>query len=133
MGLAVRYPRQRSRVEVPVERRPAPAPIIDIGINTIDLYSRIIASAATLFVNGPAGVHESELGSTGTKELWSAVAAAAGHSVIGGGDTVASAGRFVDLDDIGFVSTAGGALIRFLSGQPLPLLEAMEKAASSHD
>jgi phosphoglycerate kinase len=45
-------------------------------------------------------------------------------TAIGGGDTVASANRFVDLDDIGFVSTAGGALIRFVSGQPLPLLEA---------
>ncbi|MGZ5385492.1 MAG: phosphoglycerate kinase, partial [Acidimicrobiia bacterium] len=58
------------------------------------------------------------------------IADAAGYSVIGGGDTVASARRFIDLADIGFVSTAGGALIRYLSGQPLPLLQAMEKAAS---
>ena len=57
------------------------------------------------------------------------MAAAPGKSVIGGGDTVASAGRFVDLDDIGFVSTGGGALVRFLSGQPLPMLEAMQRAA----
>ena len=53
-----------------------------------------------------------------------AVAAAPAMTAIGGGDTVASAKRFVDLDDIGFVSTAGGALIRFVSGQPLPLFEA---------
>ena len=118
-----------NRREISVAALPAPAPIIDIGSETIETYRRAIASAATIFVNGPAGVYESEVGSKGTRELWSAVAAANGYSVIGGGDTVASARRFIDLDDIGFVSTAGGALIRYLSGQPLPLLEAMEKAA----
>jgi phosphoglycerate kinase len=126
----VAYDGGGTRVELKVNELPAAAPIIDIGLETIEAYRRIIASAATIFVNGPAGVYESEVGSRGTRELWSAIAAAGGHSVIGGGDTVASARRFVDLNDIGFVSTGGGALIRYLSGQPLPLLEAMEKAAS---
>jgi phosphoglycerate kinase len=126
----VAYDGGGTRVELKVNELPAAAPIIDIGLETIEAYRRIIASAATIFVNGPAGVYESEVGSRGTRELWSAIAAADGHSVIGGGDTVASARRFVDLNDIGFVSTGGGALIRYLSGQPLPLLEAMEKAAS---
>jgi phosphoglycerate kinase len=127
----VAYEAEGTRVELKIDELPAPGPIIDIGSATIDAYRRVIASAATIFVNGPAGVYESEVGSQGTRELWSAVAATDGHSVIGGGDTVASARRFIDLDDIGFVSTAGGALIRYLSGQRLPLLEAMEKAASS--
>jgi len=65
----------------------------------------------------------------GTRTLWEALAKAKGTSVIGGGDTVASAARFINLDDLNFVSTGGGALIRFLSGQRLPLLEAMERAA----
>ena len=47
-------------------------------------------------------------------------------TAIGGGDTVASASTYVDLDDITFVSTGGGALIRYVSGQPLPLIEAFE-------
>ena len=89
----------------------------------------LIADAATIFVNGPAGVYESPAGEPGTRRLWEAVAEATGDSVIGGGDTVASARRFVDLNDIGFVSTAGGALVRFISGQPLPMLEAMQRAA----
>jgi len=118
------------RHEVAVADLPAPAPIIDIGTNTIDLYRRIIDTAATIFVNGPAGVYESEPAELGTKELWSAVAGATAASVIGGGDTVASAHRFIDLDDIGFVSTGGGALIRYLSGMELPLIAAMERAAS---
>jgi phosphoglycerate kinase len=125
----VAYDEGGSRIEMPVAQLPAPAPIIDIGTETINTYRDILDTAATIFVNGPAGVYESEPGAKGTRELWSAIAGAAGHTVIGGGDTVASARRFTDLDDIGFVSTAGGALIRYLSGQPLPLLQAMEKAA----
>lgn len=118
-----------SRVEIPVTGLPAQAPIIDIGAETVRAYRSAIDEAATIFVNGPAGVYESEVGSKGTQELFTAIADADGFSVIGGGDTVASARRFVDLADIGFVSTAGGALIRYLSGQPLPLLAAMTKTA----
>lgn len=130
MPVDVAYDDAGVRTELPVARLPAPAPIIDIGSETIGVYREVLAAAATIFVNGPAGVYESEVGDKGTRELWSAIAGAAGYSVIGGGDTVASARRFIDLNDIGFVSTAGGALIRYLSGQPLPLLQAMEKAAS---
>jgi phosphoglycerate kinase len=116
------------RREMNVTDLPADRMIVDIGQSTIDEYRSVIREAATIFVNGPAGVYEYEVGAVGTRALWEAVADAPGRSVIGGGDTVASARRFVDLGDIGFVSTGGGALIRYLSGQALPLLEAMEKA-----
>ncbi|MGB5167539.1 MAG: phosphoglycerate kinase [Acidimicrobiia bacterium] len=118
------------RREIDVEDLPADHLLIDVGSETVAAYKTVIAHAATLFVNGPAGVYESAAGEYGTRSLWEAVAASDGYSVIGGGDTVASARRFVDPDDIGFISTGGGALIRFLSGQPLPLIEAMEKAAA---
>ena len=117
------------RREVGVADLPTDHLLIDVGSETVAAYEAVIADAATLFVNGPAGVYESAAGEYGTRSLWEAVAAADGYSVIGGGDTVASARRFVDPDDIGFISTGGGALIRFLSGQPLPLIDAMEKAA----
>jgi phosphoglycerate kinase len=93
----------------------------------MDDYEARIAAAGTIFVNGPAGVYEQEVGAEGTRRLWRAVAAADGTSVIGGGDTVSSAGRFIDTDQIDFVSTGGGALIRYLSGVRLPLLEAMNR------
>ena len=121
--------RSGERVEMRVEDLPVDDMIVDVGATTIAAYRDIIATAATIFVNGPPGVYESEVGAPGTRGLWEAVAAAPGLSVIGGGDTVASATRFIDLGEIGFVSTGGGALIRFLSGQRLPLLEAMERAA----
>lgn len=117
------------RVEIEVADLPTDRLIIDIGSQTVARYEGLIAGAATIFVNGPAGVYESAAGQYGTRHLWEAVASASGNSVIGGGDTVASARRFVNLDDIDFVSTGGGALVRFLSGQSLPMLEAMERAA----
>ncbi len=113
------------RVEIPLTELPVPELIIDIGSKTIEAYERLIARAATIFVNGPAGMYERDIAAEGTRRLWEAVAAADGQSVIGGGDTVSSAARFVSTEDIGFVSTGGGALIRYLSGQKLPLLEAM--------
>jgi phosphoglycerate kinase len=116
------------RREIAVDALPTDRLLIDIGHETVASYEETISGAATIFVNGPAGVYESPAGEYGTRRLWQAVAAAPGHSVIGGGDTVASANRFVDLGEIGFVSTGGGALIRYLSGQALPLLDAMERA-----
>jgi phosphoglycerate kinase len=79
-------------------------------------------------VNGPPGVYENDLFVDGTRAVWNAVAAAQGYSVIGGGDTVSAATKYVDLDKINYVCTAGGAMVRFLSGKKLPLIEAMEKA-----
>ncbi len=121
------------RIELKIGELPTNRLIIDIGSETIERYEHMVQSAATIFVNGPAGVYESPAGEPGTRRLWKAVAAARGQSVIGGGDTVASAGRFIDLNDIGFVSTAGGALVRFISGQPLPMLEAMQRAAAREE
>jgi phosphoglycerate kinase len=122
---------QEGRRELEVSELPAGALVADIGEATIRAYEEEIAAAGTVFVNGPAGAYERAGAEVGTRRLWAAVAAAPGTTAIGGGDTVASAARFVDLDDIDFVSSGGGALIRFVSGQPLPLLEAFEAASAS--
>lgn len=116
-----------NRREIVVSNLPVDTLIVDVGAETIAAYEREIATAGTVFVNGPAGAYEQPGADVGTRRLWAAVAATSGQTVIGGGDTVASAGRFVDLGAINFVSTGGGALIRFLSGQPLPLLEAFRR------
>jgi len=116
------------RGEVSVDELPVEKQIIDIGPNTIEKYKKIIEKAGTIFVNGPAGIYEREIGAYGTKELWRIIGEAKGYSVIGGGDTVASATRLGDLAKIGYVCTGGGALICFLSGTKLPLVEAMKKA-----
>jgi phosphoglycerate kinase len=124
------------RHEITAEELPSQGLIIDIGAKTVAEYGKILKRAGTIFVNGPAGVYEQEIGAYGTRALWQIICDAEGYSVIGGGDTVASASRLGDLSKIDHVSTGGGALIRFLSGIKLPLLEAMKrgvKAASQSD
>ncbi len=116
------------RHEVAVADLPAEELIVDIGAETIRAHEDEIAGAGTVFVNGPAGAYEQTGADVGTRRLMAAVAAAPGMTVIGGGDTVASAKRFIDLADIGLVSTGGGALVRFVSGEALPLLEAFRIA-----
>lgn len=125
MPLDVAVEREGARLELSVDELPVHEPIIDIGEMTIAAYEERIATSATIFVNGPAGVYESDKGAKGTLRLWEAVASAEATTVIGGGDTVSSAERFIDTSRLDFVSTGGGALIRYLSGQRLPLLEAM--------
>jgi len=101
--------------------------ISDIGDQTIEEFSAIVAAAKTILVNGPPGIYESEMFDKGTRSLWTAVADAKGFTVVGGGDSVTSFARFVDTSKLDYVSTAGGALIRYLSGVELPLLRAMSK------
>jgi len=111
------------RTVLPIADLPTDQLIVDIGSETIATYEAEIAAAGTVFVNGPAGAYEREGSDTGTRRMWAAVAATTATSLIGGGDTVASARKFVDTSKINHVSTGGGALIRFVSGQPLPLFE----------
>jgi phosphoglycerate kinase len=122
------YEEDGKRCEISVEDLPVEKMFMDIGTKTIAAYEQVIAGAGTLFVNGPPGVYENELFENGTKAIWNAIAVADGYSVIGGGDTVTAAAKYVDLNDINYVCTAGGAMVRFLSGKKLPLMVAMDNA-----
>lgn len=86
---------------------------MDIGHETAAIYSRKLAEAKPIFVNGPAGVYEKNLFEYGAQAIWKAVADSPGYSVIGGGDTVNAAQKYVGLEDIGYVCTAGGAMVRY--------------------
>jgi phosphoglycerate kinase len=116
------------RQEITAEELPSQGLIIDIGPKTVAEYGKILKKAGTIFVNGPAGIYEQEIGAYGTRALWQIIGGAGGYSVIGGGDTVASLSRLGDLSKIDHVCTGGGALIRFLSGIKLPLVEAMKRS-----
>lgn len=126
--LDLAYEKDGKRCELSVEDLPAEEMFMDIGSKTIQAFRKVIEGAGTIFVNGPAGVYENRLFENGTKEIWKAIAGAKGYSVIGGGDTVSAAARFIDTDQINYVCTAGGAMVQFLSGKKLPLIEAMRKA-----
>jgi phosphoglycerate kinase len=100
--------------------------LFDIGKKTIELFVDKIRSAGTVFVNGPPGVYENSLFEYGTKMIFNALASTEAYTVIGGGDTVSAATKYIDLTKINYICTAGGAMIRFLSGKKLPLIEAFK-------
>lgn len=102
--------------------------IMDVGSVTCDRYDAILQAAGSIFVNGPAGVYEDKRFADGTRRIWQSIARSPAYSVIGGGDTVSAAGKMIDLGQISYVCTAGGAMVRFLSGKKLPLVAAMEDA-----
>jgi len=100
--------------------------IMDIGIETVSMLSELIPEFDIVVINGPAGVFEDERFSLGTYEILKAVAKA-GYSVVGGGH-IASATRMFGLESkMSHVSVAGGACIRYLSGEKLPALEIIKE------
>jgi phosphoglycerate kinase len=120
------------RRELPREALPAPGLIVDAGRRTVEAYSTRIAVAGTVFVNGPAGVYEEDASAFGTDALWEAMAASPAFTVIGGGDSIAAARKFGQLEGFSYVCTAGGGLVRFLAGEPLPVVNALAEAAAGH-
>lgn len=113
--------------ELPSERL-----IVDVGERTVARYIGVINAAATIFVNGPAGMYEDAVSAWGTQQLWNAIADAPGYSVIGGGDSVAAGAKFKVLERMGYVCTSGGGMVRFLSGQELPVISALRRAAKHY-
>lgn len=108
------------------EEIPAGYKGLDIGPSTIELFKGEIASAKTIFWNGPMGVFELEPFEAGTKAVAAAVARNnTASSIIGGGDSVAALKKFGLEDRVTFVSTGGGASMRLLEGEPLPGVEAL--------
>jgi phosphoglycerate kinase len=99
---------------------------LDIGPTTVELYKGAIATARTIFWNGPMGVFELTPFETGTREVATAVARNnRAASIVGGGDSVAALKKF-DLEErVTFVSTGGGAAMKLLEGTPLPGVEAL--------
>jgi len=116
------------RKEIALDDLPVGRLLVDIGEQTVRRYTEVIRQAATIFVNGPAGVYEQPVSALGTERLWTTIAEAPGYSVIGGGDSVAAAARFGVRDRMGYVCTSGGGMVRFLSGQALPVVEALRRA-----
>ena len=120
------YEEAGARKEVALKDLPLDdAMMLDIGAQSVAIFEEELMKAGTIFVNGPAGVYENELFSYGTDRIWNAIAKSSAYSVIGGGDTVTAASKFIDLKEVNYVCTAGGAMVRFLSGKRLPLIEAM--------
>jgi phosphoglycerate kinase len=105
---------------VPVDIIPADQAIFDIGPETVARYCRQIASARTVFWNGPMGVFERGPFANGTLGIARCVADATAYTVVGGGDSLAAIDAAGVAEHIGHISTGGGASLEYLEGRVLP-------------
>ena len=102
---------------------------VDIGPETIRLFSGEIAKARTIFWNGPMGVFEIKDCARGTFAITEAIAANKNAvSIIGGGDSVKAVKKAKVADKVTFISTGGGASLELLEGKELPGVAALSEA-----
>ncbi len=118
-----------ARKEAAVGEIPEEAAAVDIGRETAALYREKILAAKTVFVNGPMGVFEKPETEFGTKAVWQALADTEGFTVVGGGDSITATEKYGMTDRMGYICTGGGALIRFLSGEELPVVKALRRGS----
>src|SRR5574344_2977936 len=102
---------------------------LDIGPNTIKVFTDVIVNSKTILWNGPCGVFEIDKFAVGSKAIAEAIVAATSKgafSLIGGGDSVACINKFGMADKVSYVSTGGGALLEAIEGKVLPGIAAIQ-------
>jgi phosphoglycerate kinase len=104
---------------------------LDIGPETAGTFADVVASAGTVFWNGPVGMFEDDRFAAGTRTVAQAVADAKGFSIVGGGDSASALDRLGLAGRVGFVSTGGGASLELLEHGDLPGLEALRHAINA--
>ncbi len=103
--------------------------ILDIGPQTAAMLAAKISTAATIVWNGPVGVFEFDQFATGTQTLALAIAKSSAFSIAGGGDTLAAIAKYDIADQVGYISTGGGAFLEFLEGKTLPAVDILMQRA----
>lgn len=99
---------------------------MDIGPKTIKKFTEIISTAKTIVWNGPLGKFEEPPFDKGTKAILKAVISSGAFSLVGGGESVQVLEQENMMEKISFVSTGGGAMLEYLSGNPMPGVEVLE-------
>lgn len=101
---------------------------LDIGEETVALFSDVIMKSKTILWNGPAGVFEMPNFQKGTVSIAKAIAESTSKgafSLVGGGDSVAAVNKFGLADKVSYVSTGGGAMLEYIEGKELPGVKAI--------
>jgi phosphoglycerate kinase len=124
--------KEGDRIEMDVRQLEIGDKIYDLGPKTVEHYSKLIAGAGTVFISGPAGFFEKENFSYGTKELLISVANSMATTIVSGGHLTSALKKYGLAEKIDHISTAGGALVLYLTGEKLPMIKALEDAAIKH-
>jgi phosphoglycerate kinase len=103
---------------------------LDIGPASAERYAEQVASAGSVFWNGPMGAFELEPFAAGTRRVAEAVAQAPGVTVVGGGDSAAALAQFGLEQTVDHLSTGGGATLELVEGRALPGVEALDGASA---
>ncbi len=101
---------------------------LDIGEETVKMFSDVIMKSNTILWNGPAGVFEMPNFQKGTVSIAKAIAESTSKgafSLVGGGDSVAAVNKFGLADKVSYVSTGGGAMLEYIEGKELPGVKAI--------
>ena len=104
--------------------------ILDIGPETAKRLANQLMQAGTIVWNGPVGVFEFEAFENGTKTIAKAIAASSAFSIAGGGDTLAAIAKYGIEQQVGYISTGGGAFLEVLEGKTLPAFEVLARRAA---
>ncbi|WP_309492277.1 phosphoglycerate kinase [Candidatus Hecatella orcuttiae] len=123
---------KNGRMEIETSSLPTDSPVMDIGKKTVEKYSEMIKKAKTVFFSGPPGMFEREEFASGTERLLKVIVESGVFSVVGGGHSVTALEKYSLRDKVSYVSTGGGALVRYLSGEELPVVTALKKAAKRY-
>lgn len=100
--------------------------ILDVGPKTAAQFAELLKNAKTILWNGPVGVFEVDAFGNGTATLAAAISDSQGFSIAGGGDTLAAIDKYGVTDQIGYISTGGGAFLEFVEGKVLPAVAVLE-------
>jgi phosphoglycerate kinase len=115
---------------IPIDAVGAADRILDVGPDTAARLGEIVANAGTIVWNGPVGVFEFAQFAGGTRTIAAAIANSPAFSIAGGGDTLAAIAKFDIADQVGYISTGGGAFLEFLEGKTLPAIAVLEERAA---
>ena len=104
--------------------------ILDIGPLSAAALAKQLRAAGTIVWNGPVGVFEFEAFAGGTRTIARAIAQSDAFSIAGGGDTLAAIAKYGITEQIGYISTGGGAFLEVLEGKTLPAFEVLGRRAA---
>ena len=133
--IADKFDNDANTKETPIDKIPVGWMGLDIGTESVELFTSVIKNSKTILWNGPLGVFEMPKFEKGTVSIAKAIAEATTNgafSLVGGGDVVGAIKKYNLQDQVSFISTGGGAMLEYMEGKELPGIEAIRGNKINH-